>query len=107
MITLSKTAADEGTYVITCTFTDADGSAVTPNTLTWDLTDSARATINSRTAVSVSPSTSVDIVLSGDDLDYSDGVERIFSIEGDYDSSTYGSSLPIKEQAKFNIGQWT
>jgi len=40
------------------------------------------------------------------DLDNEDGYERVFTIEGNYDSSTYGNGLPIRAQAKFIIGTW-
>ena len=107
MTTLTLKAVDDGTYIITCKFTDADGSSATPITLEWNLKDSSGNTINNRTGVTISPSSSVSIVLSGDDVDYSDGVHRVFSIEGTYNSSTYGNGLPIKGQAKFDIEQWT
>lgn len=106
MTNLKTEATDEGTYIITCTFTDSDGSAVTPNSVTWSLTDFDGTTINSRTDVLVTPDTSVSIALSGDDLNYNDGIGRIFSIVGTYDSAAYGVGLPIREQARFTIEQW-
>lgn len=107
MTKLSLEATNEGTYIITCSFTDSDGSAVTPNILTWSLTDSLGNAINSRTDVSISsPDTSNAVTLGALDLDNEDGGERVFTIEGTYDSVTYGNDLPIREQASFVIGPW-
>ena len=107
MTTLTLKATNEGTYIVTSAFTDADGTAVTPNTLTWNLTDYDGNMINARSAVSiVTPSTSNAVVLGADDLDNDDGFERVFTIEGDYDSVTYGNGLPLRQQAKFTIEEW-
>jgi len=106
MPTLLTTHADEkSTYVVTAAFTDEDGNAVTPNTLTWALTDSDGTVINDRDDESISPDTSVDIVLSGDDLqivDSSDDGVRILTVEGTYNSDA-GSGLPLKESCKFIV----
>lgn len=107
MTTLSTVATNEGTYIITCAFLDADGTAVTPNSLTWTLTDNEGKVINSRSAVVITiPSTSNSIVLSGDDIDNVNGNSRVFTIEGEYNSSTYGNNLPLRGQAEFTIGVW-
>ena len=107
-VSITTRAIEEGTCVITCAFSDEDGNAVAPNTLMWTLTDMLGNVINSREQVSVSsPSSSEDIVLSGDDLALQSTevwteVKRLLTLEGTYDSS-YGSSLPFKEQIEFYV----
>jgi hypothetical protein len=99
---LTTAATDGGTYVITASFTDEAGDAVTPNTLTWSLYDRRGAVINSRLDETLVAAASVTIVLSGDDLLHSDGAERYLIIEGDYDSSN-GSGLPLRVEAHFFV----
>lgn len=98
---------EKGTAVFTVAFTDEDGSAVTPGAATWTLTDKKGNAINSRTAVTISPlSTSVTIVLSGDDLalgsETTSDHERHLTVEYTYTSSA-GSDLPGKAVAIFHI----
>ncbi len=107
MTKLTAKSVDESTYVITMTFADADETAVTPNALTWSLTDKDGNIINSREDTVLTPAAEVFVVLQDDDLDYSDGEDRVFTIEGNYNSSTYGNTLPIREQASFKIKPWT
>lgn len=106
-VTLTKKAHEEGTYVVTCDFYDDLGAAVAPDTLAWTLTDEGGTVINSRTDVAVSsPTSSEDIVLSGDDLALQTGevgdTARILTIEATYDSTT-GLDLPLKDTALFYI----
>jgi hypothetical protein len=89
-------------------FTDTDGSAVTPNTITWDLTDTSGTPINSRDNVSVSPDTSVTIVLEGDDLKLQDGesnefTHRVLTVAYNYDSNTLGASVSTLKELTFYI----
>ena len=95
---------EKGTAVLGVAFTDEDGNAVTPSSITWTLTDINGTIINSRDAVPITPATSVNIVLSGDDLALDAGVSdtRIVTVEWVYTSS-YGTGLPGKDQAKFSI----
>lgn len=102
MVHLSTLANDQSTYIVTATFTDAAAAAVTPDSVVWSLTDAAGTVINSRTAVSATPGSSVAIVLSGGDLDYSDGAIRILTVYAVYDS-TEGDNLPLREEAYFGI----
>ena len=107
MTTLSLKATNEGTYIITSAFTNEAGTAVTPNTLTWSLTDNEGTIINSRSGVSIAvPSTSNAVVLGALDLDNAQGNSRVFTIEGTYNSITYGNNLPLRGQAEFTIGVW-
>jgi len=109
-IELELHADEESTYKITAAFTDAAGDAVTPNTITYKLTNSAGTVINSKTAEVVTPDTSVDIVLSGDDLALQTGetgtVERLLTMEAIYDS-TEGNDMPLREEATFFIDDHT
>ena len=105
--TLTVLAPEEGTYAITCAFTDETAAAMTPNTLTWSLTDESGSVINSRSGVSIAtPAASVTVVLSGDDLaDVATTLKRRFGISGTYDSDL-GSNLPLKAECKFTIDQF-
>lgn len=109
-VTLTTHADEESTYKITVSFTDAAGSAVTPNIITYTLTDINGTVINSKSNVSVSPASSIDIVLSGDDLALQSGetviAERVLTIVADYDSDE-GSGLPLNEEAHFYIDDLT
>ena len=49
-ITLETHANEESTYKITAAFTDAAGDAVTPDSVTYKLTNSVGTVINSKTA---------------------------------------------------------
>ena len=105
MEVLTTYAIEQGTYVITAAFTDEDGNAETPTSITWTLTDESGTVINSRLNVSVlSPASTINIVLSGDDLTLDEGVgtNRIILFEWVYDSDL-GSGLPGKGQGKFPI----
>ena len=103
--TLTTSAIEGGTYVISFSFTDEDGDPVTPNQLSWTLTDDEGNVINSREDVVISPpAASVDVLLQGDDLDPGDSklAELIFTIEGTYNSDL-GSNLPIVAQCKLPV----
>jgi phage baseplate assembly protein gpV len=105
--TLTTVAREQSTYVVTCSFTDETGEAATPTALTWTLTDLAGTVINGRQDVAVAAedlASSLDIVLSGDDLavDGAVQVQRVLTIEGTYTSDA-GGALPLKDAVKINI----
>lgn len=104
--TLTTRAPEKGTFIITAAFTDESGTAVVPNAgLTWALTDMAGSVVNSRLAVAITSATSINIVLSGDDLALSAsylGNMRAVIIQGMYNSSL-GNNLPIKKEVRFVI----
>jgi hypothetical protein len=102
MATSLSQAKDGATYVVPVSFTDEDGSAVTPNSIQWSLRNEDGTIVNSRTSDSETPSTSVNIVLQGADLLYSDGHKRVITVEATY-NSTLGTSLPMKGEAEFFI----
>jgi len=104
---LTTHAKEKSTYIITASFTDEDDAAVAPKTLTWTLTDDQGDVINGREDVEVSsPSSSEDIVLSGDDLALQSGETsrgvRILTVEGTYDSDA-GSDLPLNDEIRFIV----
>ena len=101
--TITTQAIEESTYVVTFTFKDEDGVAMTPNSITEKLTDLSGTVINSISR-SVTPASVLTIVYTGDDLTLSEGVgrKRLCTVSGTYDSS-YGTSLSYVETAKFEI----
>lgn len=100
---LTEVASERSTYVVTVVFRDEEGTTVTPNAATWTLTNSDEEVVNNRLQVPiVQLSSTVDIILEGDDLDYEDGPSRTLVVEAEYDSSL-GSDLPLKQQATFNL----
>ena len=103
MIALSTIPNEGSSIVITVGFKDVDGADFTPKTCVWSLTDKAGTVINGRDRVSASPSSAEhDFVLFGDDLLYSSGKDRIFTVEGTYDSA-YMSDQPFREEASFQV----
>ena len=105
MTTLSTKALERSTYVLTIAFKDSTGTAVVPDSITWDLTDSSGNVVNSRQTVAVAaPAASIDIVLSDDDLAIPrPGIlGRIVTVEAIYDS-TKGQNLPFKDEVVFQI----
>lgn len=111
-VTLTGKAQERGAFVITHSFLDANGDAVTPTALTWTLTDSLGNVINGKLDVTISPSSEVNIVLSGADLAVDDTNVSYFDLvrklifEGSYAHSTYGT-LPIKDEITFSIENLT
>lgn len=103
-VDLDVTANEKSTMVVTVSFTDHTGAAVTPNAgLNWTLTDEQGNVVNSRDAVTLTPHDHITIVLHGNDLIALPGSEKlILTIEGTYDSSI-GNGLEIKEQASFAV----
>lgn len=105
-ITTTTTANEESTFVITCSFTDENSVAVVPSAVIWMLTDENGMIINNRSGVSVtSLASSIDIVLSGDDLAITGTSKqsvRILTVKATYDS-TLGTGLPLKESLRFVV----
>lgn len=104
---LTDKAQEQGTYPVQVAFYDENGDNVAPNAgLTWTLLDRAGGTVNNRGTVSIASAGTVTIVLTGADLDLSDGYERYLLVQGTYTSSL-GTALPLKEQARFHIEDLT
>jgi hypothetical protein len=102
---LDDHATERSTYVITVSFVNEDGIAVTPTAATWTLTDRAGTVVNSRSAVTITPlATSATIVLSGADLALPDARKRARFVTVEYAySSALGSDLPGKVETEFYI----
>jgi hypothetical protein len=102
---LTEEAVELSTYVITLACADASGDAVTPTSGTWTLTALDGTVVNSRTAVALTPASSMSVVLSGNDLalldTYGTG-ERLLTVQFTY-SSDEGLNLPLKEEVYFRI----
>ena len=106
---LSTAAVELGTYCVTAAFTDENDDAVVPSSINWSLIDLNGKIINSRNEVSIgAPASSIDIVLSGDDLEIRaserklDKVHRLVLVEAVFDSDL-GSDLPLNDQCQFPI----
>lgn len=109
MVILEDEATERSSYAITLSnWTDAIGQTVTPDSLTWTLTTVNGTVINERSAVSVTPASTVIIVLSNNDLAFQTGESaqtrqlRVLTIEGEYDSSL-GSNLSLREEYRFAL----
>jgi len=104
--TLSEHAQEQSTYIVSTSFLDSEGAAITPTSVIWTLTDEHNTIINGRDAVNVpSPTPVVDIVLAGDDLAILEDrpvCVRYLTIEALYDSA-HGTDLPIKDQIVFYV----
>ncbi|RLC96012.1 MAG: hypothetical protein DRI46_14260 [Chloroflexi bacterium] len=105
---LSLKAFERSTYVITVAFEDDNGTAVTPNKVSWDLSTLGGTIINERSNVTETPAESVDIVLTGSDLRTlaSEGnkhiVKRLVTVRGSYNSDA-GSDLELSADVKFDL----
>jgi hypothetical protein len=100
---LTVSAVEKSTYIVTAAFVNEDGDAVTPETVVWTLSDIDGTVINSRENVSETPATTVNIVLTGDDLGVSTvGPKRVVTVLATYNSD-YGSLLKLKAAATFII----
>ena len=101
--TILGDAIEKSTYVITAAFKDSAGADVVPNSVVWTLTNSNGAVVNEREDVPITPASTVNVVLSGDDLALEDhGPRRILTVLALYDSP-YGDDLPMRARAVFNI----
>jgi len=102
-IKLTTAAPDRGAYLIEIDLVDFDDNAIDPITFTWTLTDHLGNIINERLDVNVAdPGSTVQILLQGDDLAYSDGYRRVITIYATYNSDL-GLGIPIRESAEFVI----
>ncbi|HEY4690298.1 MAG TPA: hypothetical protein VIK33_13365 [Anaerolineae bacterium] len=104
-ITITDTANEKSTFALELAITDENGDPLTPNTLTWTLTDLAGNVINERAGIEIAtPASTVTVVLSGDDLALPERAAplRVVTLEGTYDSDL-GNDLPLKEEVQFPI----
>ena len=104
---LSERAKEESTYIIRVDFYDESSPPLemTPNSIYWTLVTLEGDIINSRSKVSVTPASTVYLVLKGDDLAMdgsSETITREVRISGSYDSA-YGTGLPYNDAVRFEI----
>lgn len=112
---LTGRATEKSTYIITASFTDEDSNAVTPNSLTWTLSDKNGTVINSREGIDFEVddgtstpgvlSATVNIILNGNDLQIINNRDietRRIVLESTYDSSL-GNDLPLRGAAEFEV----
>lgn len=101
---LEEHAKEKGTYIIPVTFRDPDQALVSPNAgLTWTLTDIGGSVINNRLQEPITAASTVNVVLSGDDLVIRANNELVVLIEGTFNSVTYGNNLPLKDEVHFFV----
>lgn len=95
---LTTAAIENSTIGVRVGFEDDNRDALTPNSVIWKLTDRSGVVINNRSYVEMTPSPSVNIVLSGQDLALPDkrDRDRILTVFGTYNSS-YGDNLPYAD----------
>lgn len=104
MTYLEEHAKEKSTYIVPVSFKDPDLVAVTPNAgLTWTLTDIGGNVINSRSQVAISAASTINIVLTGNDLIIRPNNELVILVEGTFNSVTYGNNLPIKDEIHFFV----
>jgi len=104
---VSLSAVEESSIFVSAAFTDEDDVAVTPNVVTWTLSDVSGNVINSRSDVSVTPDTTVTVLLEGDDLPWSgsntsDAYNIYILFEAEYDSGSE-TDIPLKEQETISV----
>jgi len=103
-ITLTEEAVERSTLVLSVSFYDEADEEITPLTIAWTLTDRYGVVVNSRQAVSVTPATSVTIVLTGADLallgEMDDGV-RLLLVTATY--SGHGGTISLREEIEFTV----
>ena|SRR3990167_4151083 len=115
VVILSTTAVEGSPYFVRVAFATEDGSAVTPNSAAYWLTDGSGNVINSLSSVAMSGlATSVDILLTSTDLrvvatdiiDLSDkltqSTTRYLTVMYTYDSQL-ASGLTAYTQAAFTL----
>jgi hypothetical protein len=103
---LPEAVRQESSAKVTALIKDAaDGSAVTPTTVTWTLMALDGTVINGRQDVSASASSTVEIWLSGDDLQILDETNeyelRKILIKVTYDNGV--STIPLLDEGQFAV----
>ncbi|MCP4475402.1 MAG: hypothetical protein GY821_12720 [Gammaproteobacteria bacterium] len=108
---------EQGGRGVRVVFTDDDGIAVVPNTGTiqWTLTNRPTnrevtpTVINSREQVDIASASTIYILLEGDDLAIQTGeeneasVERVLTVEFQYNSTNLGNNVDDKAQYIFKV----
>lgn len=99
-------AIERSTYVVKVSCFDETTTVVIPNSAVWTLTDDTGGVVHSRSAVALTPSTEMSIVLNGADLPIADGGygdrDLYLSIYATY-NSTLGTSMPLRHEVRFQV----
>lgn len=104
--TLTTYAVEKSTFAVSVAFTDENGDAAVPSSVTWTLCDDSGTVINSLQDQSETPASSLTIVLSGDDLqlsDQSNDYELRYLEVSAVINSDLGADLPVKDRAEFKV----
>lgn len=100
-------AKEKSVFVITVELLDSDEEPITPNEVSWTLTDIEGNVMNDRSSVTVTPASSFNIVLSGDDLlcdvDQKGLTTRTVTVKAVYDDTEEGNDLPLTDDCTFYI----
>jgi len=103
---ITQQVNEQSTAVFTVDFFNESGAPVAPASLKWSLVDADNTIINAREQIPITPAASVNIVLSGADLQIVNPAStkeyRWLVVEGVY-ASSYGPNLAIKDEIKFII----
>lgn len=103
---ISTKATEGSTFFVDVSFTDENGTAFTPDTLFWSLTDAFGNIVNDREDVEITtPAATERIMLSGDDLvvdEPFDSAKRYIIVHGTYTSGEV-EELPFRDWALFDI----
>ena len=109
MVNITTIFSEGGTRRFNIKFYDCLSALKVPTLVNWSLTDiSGETVINSREWVSVTPASSIDIVLTGDDLLCATEFDeyRLLTVYWTFDT-TLGSGFEDYEQYKFKITRVT
>jgi hypothetical protein len=94
---VDQVAVERSTFLLTATFRNDRGEAVTPEVASWTLTDGTGEVINSRLNVAITnPASEETIVLAGADLEMfteRDRELRFLTLKWTYDSGKPGRAL--------------
>ena len=102
-LSAEKIPSGNGAVIVFIAY-DEDDTNVMCKTLTWTMVNENGAVINSRTAVVIAvPALTNNIVLDAADTLYTDGRYRYITINGTYDSATYGNDRPLVERILLEI----
>jgi len=101
---LNENATENSVYGIEIDFQDMTGTPVSPNSLTWTLTDETGHVVNNRYQESAPLNSSIIVILNNNDLAVypTTGLKRFLLVEVEYDS-TYGTGLTLKAECEFRI----
>jgi len=95
---------EEGsTKIVSVSFADEAGTALIPTGITWSLYNELGSIVNSRSAIVVSPASTILIVLTPSDLQYTQVQKSVYlKVKATY-SSTYGTGLSIVDTFEIPI----